>query len=301
MRIWITRAEPEASATADRLRALGHEPLVAPVLEVRPAPGPGPDLQGVAALAFTSRNGVRAFAALSPERALPAFAVGEATARAAREAGFARVESADGDVGALARLIAAGASSLTGPVLYLAPEEPAGDLVADLASRGVAARAWTAYRTQALELPPAAAAALANGALDAVLAHSARAARRLADYPELRRAAPRLDLFCISEQAGAPLAALGFRRRLAAATPTETSLLDLVRTHAPAPPPPRLFTPLYWIVLGLGLACILGAVLVASLGPTLFPLRRGHAAASSAAGFKSSGNRSKTAVPSGPP
>ena len=83
MRIWITRAAPEAEATAQRVRALGHEPVVASLLEVQ-AGGETPDLAGVGALAFTSRNGVRAFAALSPERNLPVLTVGDATAQAAR-------------------------------------------------------------------------------------------------------------------------------------------------------------------------------------------------------------------------
>ena len=90
MRIWITRAEPGASRTAEKLRALGHEPVVAPLLQARPLPGEI-GLTGVGALAFTSANGVNAFAERSPERSLPVFAVGDATAAAAHKAGFAEV------------------------------------------------------------------------------------------------------------------------------------------------------------------------------------------------------------------
>ena len=64
-RIWVTRAEPGASATAGRLRALGLDPLVSPVLEVRPLEA-AIDTDGAAALAFTSANAVRAFAAREP-------------------------------------------------------------------------------------------------------------------------------------------------------------------------------------------------------------------------------------------
>ncbi len=39
-RIWVTRAEPGAEATAARLRALGHAPLVASLLGVRLLPPP---------------------------------------------------------------------------------------------------------------------------------------------------------------------------------------------------------------------------------------------------------------------
>ena len=60
--IWITRAEPGAAATAERVRQLGHRPLVAPLLEVRPTAQAAPDLADVGALAFTSANAARIFA-----------------------------------------------------------------------------------------------------------------------------------------------------------------------------------------------------------------------------------------------
>ncbi|PXA92809.1 uroporphyrinogen-III synthase, partial [Caulobacter sp. D5] len=96
-RVWITRARPGAEATAARLSALGFTPLIDPLLEVRDLPWTA-NLAGVGALAFTSRNGVAAFARISGERGLPVFAVGDATAEVAAEAGFTRIESAQGDV-----------------------------------------------------------------------------------------------------------------------------------------------------------------------------------------------------------
>ena len=58
--IWITRAQPGAQATAERVRGMGLEAVVEPLLEVR-ALGEGEiDLAGAGALAFTSAHGVRA-------------------------------------------------------------------------------------------------------------------------------------------------------------------------------------------------------------------------------------------------
>ena len=73
-RIWITRTEPGASATGARVRALGHEPLIAPLLAVQPLSDVVIDLAGVSTLAFTSANGVRAFVAASAARAFQVFA-----------------------------------------------------------------------------------------------------------------------------------------------------------------------------------------------------------------------------------
>ncbi len=143
------------------------------------------------------------FALLSPERDIPVFTVGAATALRAREAGFHNVRSADGDAATLANLIAQ-----TKPALVLHPSarEPAADLIALLAERGVAARAVAVYET----VPTALAAPPPN--LDAILIHSARAAARVA---ALR---PRGDtpIFAISAAAGRPLAAAGFTRIAAA-------------------------------------------------------------------------------------
>jgi uroporphyrinogen-III synthase len=62
--VWITRARPGALATAERVRALGFEALVDPLLAIEFLDAEI-DLSHVAALAFTSANGVEAFARLS--------------------------------------------------------------------------------------------------------------------------------------------------------------------------------------------------------------------------------------------
>jgi uroporphyrinogen-III synthase len=226
MRVWVTRTAPEAESTAARLRALGHAPLVAPVLQVRES-GAAPDLRGAAALAFTSSNGVRAFARLSAERGLPVYAVGDSTARAARAAGFSEVRSAAADVAALVRLILDERPG--GAVVHLAPEAPAGDLVGGLKAGGVEARLAAIYRTEAV-LPEAPLAALSAEPpeLDVVLVHSARAARALAERPELAEAAPRLRAVCISRAAAAPLLPLNFASVAVAPLPTEGALLNLL-------------------------------------------------------------------------
>ncbi len=107
MRILVTRPEPDNARTAAALRMRGHAPVLAPLLRIEPAAadiGAGP----FAAALITSANAVRALA-VHPARArvlaLPALAVGEATAAAARDAGFVSVEAADGDAASLVRLV----------------------------------------------------------------------------------------------------------------------------------------------------------------------------------------------------
>lgn len=223
-RIWITRALPGAQSTAERVRGLGFEAIVAPVLQLRDLPG-RIDLAGVGALAFTSANAVRAFAARNRRRDLPVFAVGEATAGAARSAGFAEVESADGNVDALARLIAHRTTELGGVVLHPGNAEPAGDLSGALEGAGIEVRAVSLYETVAAEVPAAVLQGLA--AIEGVLVHSPKAGRRLAEILK-PWSAPHLTAYCLSPEVCAPLDSLDIGRVLAAPLPTEDALLSLM-------------------------------------------------------------------------
>lgn len=212
LRVWVTRAQPGAQATAERLAAMGHDAVVAPLLEVRACEAQV-ELDGVAALAFTSANGVRAFAGLCEDRSLPVYAVGEATAHAARQAGFSQVHSADGDVVALGELI--GAASLKGAVLAPGAKERAGDL------QGV--RPLSVYETVDCALS----ADFDPETVDLVLVHSPKAGRALAAFLA-QNPAPHLEALCISLAAAAPLAATPLAGLDAAQTPSESALLALI-------------------------------------------------------------------------
>jgi len=216
-RVWITRAEPGAARTAARLSALGYDPVVAPLLEIRALPQPEPDLSDVAALIFTSRNAVAAFSVLSGARDRPVLTVGDATAQAARTAGFVDVRSASGDLQALAQLIAADPPPPVhgGLILHPAAREPAGDLAALLGPL-ISMRILPVY--EAVETG-----ADAPDAFDAALIHSPRAARAL-----IALACTGLDArlaVAISPAAAAPLTAAGFREIRIAATPDEDALI----------------------------------------------------------------------------
>ena len=220
-RIWVTRTEPQALATAARLAAMGFGVVVtAPVLEVERIAEARIDLAGIDALVFTSGHAVTAFAALSAVRDLPVFTVGEATADLARQAGFAAVTSADGDVGALAALIARAAPRPT-RVLHPAAREPAADLAALLGGLGVLANTIAVYETVETG-------AFVSG-VDAILVHSPRAGRAVAARYAGRPEAARISAYAISEAAAAPLRGAGFRAVSVAPRPTEAALLALLK------------------------------------------------------------------------
>jgi uroporphyrinogen-III synthase len=196
---------------------LGHEPVVQPVLMAHPLPITV-DLSGVAALAFTSRNAVAAFARECPRRDLVVYAVGEATGAEAERLGFREVISADGDVAALAALIAE--RRPTGVVLHPAAAEPAGDLAGALQAAGVSARTLAIYETVETDLAP-------PPDVDAVLIHSPRAGRIVAKILAPAEATV-MTAYCISDAAAQPLGAVNFQRVAVAPYPNEQALLKLL-------------------------------------------------------------------------
>ena len=110
MRILVTRSQPNATKTAGALRARGHEPIVAPLLEmelvseVEAKDGPW------TAILLTSANGLWGVVSWARDKkwqGVPVFAVGNITAKAARDMGFFEVTSAGGNVKDLAKLVAA--------------------------------------------------------------------------------------------------------------------------------------------------------------------------------------------------
>ncbi len=232
-RILITRPSEDAQPLADRLRASGHPVLIEPLLEIVYRDQPVPDVAGDQAILFTSANGVRAFTRLCPARGVPVFAVGNATAATASAQGFTEVASADGDVEALARLVIGRCRPEAGGLLQIAATERAGDLAGRLTAAGFTVRREVLYEARpAAALSPATVAALAAGAVDAVLLFSPRTARALAGLvlaAGLAAACRGVEALCLSEAvAGAAgESELGWKTVRVAARPDLEALLAL--------------------------------------------------------------------------
>lgn len=208
----IVRPEPGASATAEAARAVGLDAVVMPLFEVRPLDWQPPDPSGFDALLLTSANSVRhGGTGLDRLKGLPAHCVGQATAAAARPAGFVvrsvgsagvdeLLQSLDPDLRLLHlcgadRKEPADARQMIEPL----PVYEAVELTVDLAG--------------------------ASGALVAI--HSARAAStfgRNVDSQGLDRGA--IGVAAISPEAAAA-AGPGWERIEAAAEPSDTALLAI--------------------------------------------------------------------------
>jgi len=99
--VLVLRPDPAAARTAARVAAMGREPLCYPLFVLAPLDWTPPDPSGFDAVLVSSANAMRlGGAGLSALTGLPAFAVGEASARAARDAGFGPVRVGGGDLAA---------------------------------------------------------------------------------------------------------------------------------------------------------------------------------------------------------
>ena len=245
----ITRPEEDAATLADALRQRGVEVSIEPLLSIRTLPGVAIDLEGVQALLFTSSNGVRAFAELSQRRDMPCFTVGDATAAAARSAGFARVESAGGDVRDLARLVSEKLQPAGGLLFHAAASAVAGDLAAAVEGAGFGLRRAVIYEAKPAErLADETLRRLADGAIDWVLFFSPRTAQTFVKLIEATPVADRLRLaggiarteaLCLSPAVADAVQKLAWRSVLSALRPDLPGMLQLVDAtlaeSAPAP------------------------------------------------------------------
>lgn len=211
-RIFILRPEPGASASADRARAMGLEPVLAPLFKIRPVEWDAPEAGGFDGLLLTSANAVRcAGERLEGFRGLQVYAVGKATAAAAREAGFAIASTGDADI---ERLLGSIDADLK--LLHLCGVDRRS---VDAAAQQISA--VPVYRAEPLTRP-----AKLNSLRGSVAAvHSPRAGARLAELvDENSRGSVRVA--AISAAAAAATGG-GWQRVEAADVPTDEALLAL--------------------------------------------------------------------------
>lgn len=230
-RVLITRPEPGATETAERITALGLIPFKAPLQDIETLAARLPPPTAVAALVLTSGN---AIAPIPPAyHGLPTWTVGDATATRARRAGFTNTRSAGGDAIALAALIAAQARPTDGTLLLVTGAGLGAPLCVLLRQRRFRVIRRVAYRTRpATRLPVAASQMLLDRQPATVLFFSAEAARV---FGHLLQAAGIEDTIrCHEALAISPAVGVALQRHPwgaihVAASPNQDAMLALLR------------------------------------------------------------------------
>ena len=208
-RLLVLRPEPGASETVRRARGQGLDPVAIPLFEIEPVKWTSPDAGAFDGLLFTSANAVRhGGERLKDLRGLPVYAVGDATAEAARDTGFDIRVSGDAGVD---RLLGSIEPELK--LLHLCGEDRKVPKEARQTITPV-----TVYRSKKVADPDL------QGAQGSVaLIHSPGAARRLS---ELIRDRGSIALVAISD-AAASEAGEGWERIEVADEPRDAAMLAL--------------------------------------------------------------------------
>ena len=218
-RLVVLRPEPGAATTAKQAREQGMEPLVVPLFEIEPIAWQPREAGSFDGLLLTSANAVRmAGEQLSSFRGLPVYAVGEATAEAARALGFDIASTGNSGVD---RLLGSIEPELR--LLHLCGEDRRKP-----ADSRQTITAISVYRAKPVEvdgLP------LSEGSV--VLVHSPRAGRRLSQLVEDRAS---MAIAAISS-AAAEAVGDGWERVEIADAPTDEALLALAARLCNTLPP----------------------------------------------------------------
>lgn len=237
MRLLLTRPALDAEGSRRTLIAMGHQVAIAPLIDIQFREDV--DLPALAwqALLVTSGNAARALALHGEAarlRMLPVFAVGDQSAARLQELGFHQVESADGDVHALASLVRRRLDPAGGPLLHVAGSVRAGDLVTML-SEFDCKRVVLYDAMAATALPPQLERELMSGEVEGVLFYSPRTARifsALLTQPALLERLSGMIAYCLSPAVAASLPRDRFRHIRVAMEPKESALLHLIEKEA---------------------------------------------------------------------
>ena len=218
-RILVLRPQPGAAATVERAQALGLESVAIPLFEVEAVEWEAPDPAGFDGLLLTSANAVRfGGEALNALLGLKVYSIGQATAEAARNAGFAVAATGDAGVERLLKSIEPGLK-----LLHLCGEDrrEAGGATQQISRVTV----YCATPVEAPNLDPA--------ENTIALIHSPRAGRRFA---ELVRERGTIAIAAISQEA-ADAVDRGWRAVEVAPLPTDEALLALAARLCNKPDP----------------------------------------------------------------
>jgi uroporphyrinogen-III synthase len=237
MAVLVTRPHPDGETTAASLRARGFQALSAPMLRFEPLPFHDEEDMQYGGVIVTSANALRG---IEPQLAgsgllkLPLFAVGEHSAAAARQAGFAKIVTAKGDAGTLRDLVAESVKTKmlrkASPLLYLAGADLARDLVGELGEKGFSVVTHTTYKmVPARALPREVCEAFVAGEIEAVLHYSRRSARAFLDAARdggVEISALALPQCCLSAGVAAIVREAGASQVAVASSPDENALFE---------------------------------------------------------------------------
>lgn len=230
--ILVTRPIDEATPTAEKLEALGHRVVIAPMLRVEPVSFEIPD--DSRSIIVTSKNGARMGLVNIGNKARPIFAVGEKTADEARKLGFTNITVGPGTARKMVPMLLECGLSETRKYTHLCGNALAYNICEVLKGEGIDAENTITYQTQAIRsLSVGVQEALDSDEVEMALFYSPRTAtifeEVVAEYGRsdwLRK----LNALCLSTRVAGNL--LGPWKDIKyAIIPTEKAMFSMLEAH----------------------------------------------------------------------
>lgn len=244
MRIVVTRPQRSGERTAAKLEALGHRPVLLPLfhpihhgeraISALSAP--------LAAIAVTSAEALRALDTfeeqLAPHLSKPLFAVGGATAQAAKNTGFGQILTASGDALGLTALVTEHRALLSEgqPLIYLAGRPRGSVFEEGLAAAGIPFRTVDCYEMLPSDISEnTLATTLLDTTADMVLLYSSEAARAFFRHVSADKYATALaatKFICISLNVLSLVPEIFRANAKAAEEPSEAAMFELLHYNS---------------------------------------------------------------------
>ena len=219
----LTRPQKDAQAFAQEV--LSHQPaaqiLISPVLTITPI-GTLPDLSAYAAVVFTSRHAVACFVHAPIPKKMTCFAVGEATAQAAKKLGFSVINSAGAAQDLILLVQKTGAA---GPLIHPHGQHARGQIATTLTKKGIPCAECVIYDQIETPLSIQARALLTQPQALLVPVFSPRSARLLQRYGPLPNGS---EIIAISQTVAACFSAQPHIKTTVACHPNRGAMLKAV-------------------------------------------------------------------------
>jgi uroporphyrinogen-III synthase len=183
MRLLVTRPANDSDDLIARLKEDGHQVDHFPLLEIKFRDEVSLPEKTPQAVLITSANGARALHRQNIKNPsftrAPAITVGNASATAARQAGFCDIRQTNpGNVSGLITYVRGNLKPENGPLLYPSGEKTTGDLVNELNKSGFRVNRTIVYAAEpSTKLAPNILRSLEKGHFDGVLLYSPRTAK----------------------------------------------------------------------------------------------------------------------------
>jgi uroporphyrinogen-III synthase len=173
--ILVTRPMEEATPTADKLEAMGHRVIIAPMILIEPVSFEIPDDNR--SLIITSKNGARLGLANIDNKERPIFAVGEQTAAEARKMGFSNITVGPGTARQLIPILLEAGISAKRKYTYLCGNVVSYNISDVLRAEGIDAEDTVTYQSrETRSFSAGVQEAMEEGEIDTALFYSPRAA-----------------------------------------------------------------------------------------------------------------------------